>query len=212
MTLALVVVMGVASAAPVTFANPSTITIPDTPLGSGTSIAAPYPSTIEVSGLSNDILDVNLTLKGLSHELSDDVDVLVVGPQGQSVLVMSDVGGVSTSSGVTLTFDDAAINPLPDTRPLATGTYMPTQGTNTSMGAGSNPVPLDFPPPAPPSIPEPYATQLSVFDGTNPNGTWKLYVIDDTGADGGQIANGWSLQISTPPTPRRRGSRTAPSR
>jgi hypothetical protein len=38
-----------------------------------------------------------------------------------------------------------------------------------------------------------------VFNGTNPNGTWELYVIDDTGADGGQISNGWSLQISTPP-------------
>jgi hypothetical protein len=126
MALALVSALGVATAAPVTFGNSSTITIPDTPLGSGTSVADPYPSEIEVSGLGTDIRDVNLTPKGFSHEFSDDVDVLVVGPQGQKALVMSDVGDVSTSSGVTLTFDDSAVASLPDSSQLATGTSEPT--------------------------------------------------------------------------------------
>jgi hypothetical protein len=33
---------------------------------------------------------------------------------------------------------------------------------------------------------------LSVFDGTDPNGTWLLYVVDDFPADTGSVA-GWSL-------------------
>ena len=42
----------------------------------------------------------------------------------------------------------------------------------------------------------PYATALSVFNGTNPNGTWSLYVADDTAQDAGKV-EGWSLQILT---------------
>jgi hypothetical protein len=41
------------------------------------------------------------------------------------------------------------------------------------------------------------AKQLSGFDGKAPNGTWKLYVIDDTPLEAGQFAGGWSLEITT---------------
>jgi len=37
---------------------------------------------------------------------------------------------------------------------------------------------------------------LSGFDGVNPNGTWKLRVVDDVSSfDGGQFAGGWSITI-----------------
>ena len=36
---------------------------------------------------------------------------------------------------------------------------------------------------------------LSTFDRTNPNGTWSLYVNDDTSADYGRFFNGWVLEI-----------------
>jgi hypothetical protein len=75
------------------------------------------------------------------------------------------------------------------------GTYKPTQGTAQSGEGG--PVPANFPAPAPAG---PYGTQLSVFDGTAPNGTWSLYVLDDTDVEAGQIANGWSLIITTADT------------
>ena len=39
-----------------------------------------------------------------------------------------------------------------------------------------------------------YATQLSAFYGSNPNGHWKLFVVDDHGRDGGGI-NGWILDF-----------------
>jgi hypothetical protein len=38
---------------------------------------------------------------------------------------------------------------------------------------------------------------MSVFHATSANGTWKLFVVDDTAVDSGTIA-GWSLNISTP--------------
>ncbi|MFM6671066.1 MAG: S8 family serine peptidase, partial [Dolichospermum sp.] len=56
------------------FSNPNPITIPD----SGTS--TPYPSTINVSGLSGNINSLKVTLTNLSHTWPDDIDVLLVGP------------------------------------------------------------------------------------------------------------------------------------
>ena len=55
--------------------------------------ADPYPSTCSISGLSGTITDVNLVLDGLSHYTPDDIDILLVGPQGQDAVVMSDAGG-----------------------------------------------------------------------------------------------------------------------
>src|SRR5262249_10108894 len=82
--------------------------------------------------------------------------------------------------------------PLPDSDPqIVAGTYLPSNYGTT---------PDDFPPPAPPP---PYVTNLTVFRGTDPNGTWSLYVVDDqpenkfpTSTEG-FIADGWTLSIIT---------------
>ena len=66
---------------------PVTISIPDS------GAASPYPSEINVQGLSGTITDVNVTLNGYRHGFPDDVAVQVVSPTGKSVLLMSDVGG-----------------------------------------------------------------------------------------------------------------------
>jgi hypothetical protein len=56
----------------------------------------------------------------------------------------------------------------------------------------------------PPAPPGPYPTGLAGFDGENPNGTWKLYIMDDEDEElargGGDIEQGWSLSIATDPT------------
>jgi hypothetical protein len=51
----------------------------------------------------------------------------------------------------------------------------------------------NFPAPAPAS---PYGTNLNVFNSTQPNGTWNLYIYDDTGSDVGTLAS-WSLILET---------------
>ncbi len=191
--LAVATLMATATAAlAVAFSNTTFMTIPD---GGN---ASPYPSSITVSGLTGTIIDVNVTLSGLSHTWPDDVAVLLVGPGGQKVILMSDVGGGAECFGggpvsnVSLNFDDQAANTLPDSTQIVSGTYRPTQGTtDTSCG---NLRPSDFPPPAPSG---PYINSLNVFNGANPNGTYHLYVIDDTTPDGGSISGGWTLDLLT---------------
>jgi len=159
-----------------TFSNTAGINIPD----SGT--AAPYPSNITVA-LGGTITKVTVRLNNLSHSFPSDIDVLLVGPGGQNAIIMSDVGGGDDVSGITLALDDAAANSLP-TALLTTGTFKPT-----NAGAGDT-----FPAPAPAPG---GGSALSIFNGTSPNGTWSLYVVDDAAADLGNIAGGWDLIIST---------------
>ena len=157
--------------------NPTAISLPN---GSPTS---PYPSSIGVSGLTGTISKVTVTLNNINHTFPDDIDVLLVGPTGANAILMSDAGGATDANNVTLVFDDAAATSLSDTGALTSGTFKPT----------SHP-PVDaFPPPAPaPSG----GSALSVFNGTNPNGVWNLYVVDDTLNDVGSIAGGWCLTIT----------------
>ena len=82
-------------------------------------MATPYPSRIFVSGLASSISKVTLTLNNLNHNRPDDIDLLLVGPTGAQVVALSDVGGTSAASNVTLTLDDAAGSLVPDNGPLA---------------------------------------------------------------------------------------------
>lgn len=157
--------------------NSGSIAIP----GTGTSgNAAPYPSTIAVSGITGSVSKVTATLSGFTHTFPADVDVLLVGPQGQTVVLMSDVGGGTDATNVTLTFDDSA-PPIGAT--VVSGTFQPTNSGITDP----------FPAPAPAGR----GAALSAFNGVDPNGTWSLYVVDDAAADIGAFAGGWSLTITT---------------
>ena len=72
-------------------------------------MAAPYPSTITVSGLGGTITHVQVKLNGVTHSFPDDIDILLVGPGGQNAIIMSDVGGGNPgATNVTLTLDDLA--------------------------------------------------------------------------------------------------------
>ena len=69
---------------------------------------------------------MDLVLNGLSHSWPDDIDMLLVSPQGKDALVMSDAGGVNLDQSVVdLTLDDQAATVLPDTADLSTGSYQP---------------------------------------------------------------------------------------
>ncbi len=147
--------------------------------------ADPYPSEITVDGLKKGrIRDVNVRLNGLQHTWPNDVQVLLVGPQGQTAIVMADSGGGFSVTGVTLTFDDEAAAPLPGSQQIGSGSFRPTKPGNDEIA---------FNAPAPVASAN---AALSVFDGGNPNGTWRLFVQDKSGdIDGGVIAGGWALEI-----------------
>ncbi|HMJ65292.1 MAG TPA: immunoglobulin domain-containing protein [Candidatus Binatia bacterium] len=142
----------------------------------------PYPSTISVSGLTGRVVGLSVTLLNLSHPAPDDIDVLLVGPGGQAVLMMSDAGGSNAVSAVNLTFSDGSGVSLPDSTRITSGTYEPS-----NYGSG------DVFPRAPAG---PYSTSFSTFNGTDPNGSWRLFVYRDTGSAIGSIAGGWRLNIS----------------
>jgi subtilisin-like proprotein convertase family protein len=202
-TLAAVAALGVAASAAsaATFSNTTGITIND---GSSTCIgepeapgqATPYPSAITVGGLTGSVSDVNVTIDGLSHTWPDDIGLLLVSPAGQSTILMADSGGSADVSGITLVFDDAASGGLPDESQIASGTYKPSVGSAVANQGCS--APQSFPTDATGTNPPagPYGSSLSVFNGTDPNGIWKLYVIDDSITEVGSIT-GWSLDIST---------------
>lgn len=154
------------------------------PGGGTTGAGDPYPSTIEVPAVSGTVQKVTVTLRDLSHSYPDDVDVLLVGPGGQKVLLMSDVGGGNSLAGVTLTFDDDAGASLPDSGVISSGACKPT-----NFGATTD----TFAAPAPAA---PYVTNLAVFKGQNPQGTWSLYIVDDSSQDTGALAGGWSLSLT----------------
>ena len=163
------------------WSNAAPITIPDH------GVATPYPSTITVSGLTGVVTTATVTLNSLTHAFPHDVNVLLVSPTGGNTLVMSHVGGGHSVSNLTLTFDDAVTNTLPNSDQLTAGTYRPS----------SYPGAVAFPSPAP-AGPNPPA--LAGVAGYGPNGTWLLYVFDDAVGDGGYIAGGWNLVLTTAST------------
>lgn len=169
------------------FTNSANIAIND--VASTVTPASPYPSTINVTGVTGVITDLNVTLTGLSHTRSGDIDVLLVSPNGLAITLSSDVPVNSSSpvTNLTFTFDDAAASGLPFSGPIASGTYQPT---NYSTGTDS------FPSPAPPG---PYSVPLTTFNNVSPNGTWSLYVVDDLEGEAGSLSGGWSLDITTAP-------------
>jgi subtilisin-like proprotein convertase family protein len=163
--------------------NAAAMTIPGTGTGASTGApASPYPSSINAAGISGTVTKVTVTLNNFSHTFPSDVDVLLVGPGGQTALLLSDVGGGTDAVNTTLTFDDSA---APIGATIVSGTFQPT-----NIGTGDL-----FPAPAPAG---PYNNSLlSVFNGLNPNGTWSLYVVDDAGIDTGSMSGGWSITFTT---------------
>ena len=81
------------------FTNPNEITIPNG------GAATTYPSSINVSGLNGTITSLKVTLSNITHTYPDDLDILLIGPTGAKVLLMSDAGWSWDLNNVTLTFD-----------------------------------------------------------------------------------------------------------
>jgi hypothetical protein len=163
--------------------------------------AEPYPSDIPVSGVTGTLSDVNVTLKGLTTTSPADLDIIVQAPNGTTVWLMSDAcgpdnGDNAITSAIDLTFDDAAASTIPEDTQCTSGTFKPVDDDNDPFFERTGEDVFPSPAPTPSSN-----TALSAFNGSDPNGTWKLWVVDDypntPGDPSGRFAGGWSLSIST---------------
>jgi hypothetical protein len=165
-------------AASFTFSNTNSLSISDFPLPT-----EPYPSSITVTGLPGVVLKkVTIQLHGFSHTFPDDVDMLLVGPGGQDTVFFSNVGGGCDATNLSITLDDDASVALTSSC-LSSGTFHPTNRLSGDTFPGPAPAPTG-------------ASDFSVFQGTDPNGTWHLYVADDASSDSGSLTGGWSLTLS----------------
>ncbi len=152
--------------------------------------ATPYPSVINVTNPNALVTSTAVVLTNLSHAYPRDINALLVSPTGQKSYLMARCGSSFAINNVTLTFDDAATNSLPQFAPIASGAYRPSSFASIAPNFPTNA-------PSPP-----YVTNLSAFNGTSPNGAWSLYVFDDNFLHSGSIADGWILNLTiTGPVP-----------
>jgi hypothetical protein len=160
-----------------------------------------FPSSIAVSGLSGTVSKATVTLINYHSSSPDDADVVLTGPNGQKVMLMSDACGESNPGmGVSFeaveenwTFDDAAATFVPNNGPCPTGqtaSFKPSNYEDPSLddlSTGGGPV-------------GPYLNSLSLLAGGSPNGAWNLFSLDDNAACCfGFGISGWALTLEVQP-------------
>jgi hypothetical protein len=146
--------------------------------------------------LSNDffdgwfrILDLQVVLDGLSHTFPDDLDFLLVAPDGRNFEFWSDAGGGADISNGNFVIADSGASLLPDQTTIASGTYQPTNyGFESSTNWNLPGLIINS------AAPADTATLDSVFGGLWFGGNWTLDVRDDLG--GGDIGSvtRWGLK------------------
>jgi hypothetical protein len=134
--------------------------------------------------------DLNVSIDGIWHEHPEDLDLLLVGSEGQKVILMSDACGPLGVSGYGWVWDDEAAAPMPE----GNGTNVCGTRFHRPANYGSGDL---WPAPA---AAGPYEVSLSAFDLTDPNGEWRLFVQDDADGNTGFFTNRFQLQINTKPT------------
>ena len=166
--------------------------------GAGITVAgnAATTSAIVVAGQEPTVTDVNVVINGLTTNFPQVVDAVLESPSGAKVMLLSDVAcSAVAATNTTFGVDDAGQTPFPGSG---------TGGTSAPIVNGVIYTPTDLDPAATPCdgtgdalVPAPTGSSLSAFNGSNPNGTWKLHFASDSGGTSASI-QGWSLSINTP--------------
>lgn len=166
------------------FSNPAKIQV------EGATAALLYPSTITVSGMPAALTGLRIGLNELIG-LQADFDILLEGPDGTRVVLLSDASAALTFAIYDINFDLEAARAWPGDL-LTDSLFLPANVQDSDDA---------WPPPGPGSWQQPYPS-LAAFEGKNPNGVWKLYVVDDTPAPYQLAVNkGWDLRITASATP-----------
>jgi hypothetical protein len=154
-----------------------------------------------VSGVPGTVTKATVTLIDLASASGDDIDMAMMGPNGQTVMLMSDACGENPNdlAAEDWTFDDAAPSFLSDNGPCThsqTASFKPSNFGGDPLLDDMNVAPLGAPnAPAPP-----YLNNLASLAGGSPNGSWDLFVRDDnaTGFVGFSIP-AWTLTLEVQP-------------
>ena len=171
------------------FKNSAAIVMSDTVLHH-LQPALTYPSLITVSGITQPVVNVEVGLYAISRTWSEDVDILLVGPTGISVTLLSDVGGATALGGADLIFSDNSGMDATSQDRIPAGIYRPTNFARLDESL------LDtYPSPGPGDVLDPVPF-LGRFNGLDPNGVWRLYVVDDQPQDAGVIQAGWGITFT----------------
>jgi hypothetical protein len=138
------------------------------------------------------ITKISIGLTTLQHTFSDDLDFLILGPDGRNLEFWSDAGGGSTING-SYVISDLGASSLSDTTANAPTTYRPTDHAGTggpetsSNWSGLASIPINHPGPTG------SATFASAFGGAwLPDTTWTLKIRDDVAGFAGSLA-AWSV-------------------
>jgi hypothetical protein len=160
-----------------------------------------YPSSIAVSGVSGTVTNVTVTLIGLSSASPDDIDAVIVGPNGQKVMLLSDACGINpnTLNDDNWTFDDSASTFVSNNGPCGDfedESFKPSNYEDPSLDdltAEGGPA-------------GPYLNSLSLLAGGSPNGAWNLFVFDDNSNFHGFDLSAWALNLEIQPPPAAAGA------
>lgn len=155
------------------------------PVSGSSGPASRYPAVINVFGQPTNLASATITLSGLSHTRSADLNLLLVSPSNKKIMLMSNAGGTNGVAGATLEFRQNW--PAPPTSTAIpswqTSHYEPRNyGGKTQLpGAPAGP----------------YSIRLDDLAGDDPNGQWRLYIYDDVQPGGvGQLTGSWRLDFS----------------
>ena len=116
--------------------------------------------------LDETITDINLFI-ALNHSYSGDLDISLVGPNGDEVFVFSGSSLTGNDMGVTTIFDDQADSSVNNSTRFVT--FSPKLKPNNNLN--------------------------STFSGDNTKGIWKLKINDASAGDTGRVY-GWGIQFN----------------
>jgi hypothetical protein len=158
-----------------------------------------YPSSIVVSSVPGTVTKATVTVLNLASGNADDIDMVITGPNGQKVMLMSDACGAGLV-GEDWTFDDAAPTFLSDNGPCANNQTASFKPSNYLPPPATEVDDMNVPPQGAPNAPAPpYLNNLASLAGGSPNGSWNLFVRDDDIFVLGFTIDAWVLTLDVQP-------------
>lgn len=171
-------------------ANPTPITITKDASCCAAQPASSYPSSISVTEANGLLTEVEVTLWGLKDSNAEGLQVLLVGPGGNRIVLMA---SYEVGRHVTLNTDWSFVTLSQRVQcPEPEGMWRGAGATEPFNCGLSEP----FPEPAPPG---PYVERLEDVGNGGATGEWKLYVANDASDGQGTVATGWSLKLHVTP-------------